>query len=197
MRKNVLKNKKDQFDSDHIDWLKDKLSVIQNNPNAWIEYNSATPFKVTQAELDFICEEDKKTERYFMDYLLKEWNPRSKTYSPRWIRDPYMTDAQVKKQLSYFFSKNYKHKISNLRITSEDMLEKKVTAKRIDTNEEVEVSLRENYFGGAYEPWTNRKDFPQACIIEFAHKVSFKIVDEKDSEYFAHTSSNNNQKKAS
>lgn len=197
MRKNVLKNKQDQFDSDHIDWLKDKLSVIQNDPIAFIQYNEVTPFKVTQAELDFICEEDKKTERYFMDYLLKEWNPRSKTYSPRWIRDPYMTDAQVKKQLSYFFSKNYKHKISNLRITSEDMLEKKVTAKRIDTNEEVEVSLRENYFGGAYEPWTNRKDFPQACIIEFAHQVRFKIVDEKDSEYFAHTSSNNNQKKAS
>lgn len=197
MRKNVLKNKKDQFDSDHIDWLKDKLSVIQNNPNAWIEYNSATPFKVTQAELDFICEEDKKIERYFMDYLLDEWCPKAKRHFPRWIRDPYLTDAQVKSHLSYFFSKNCKDKISNLRITSEDMLEKKVTAKRRDTNEEVEVSLRENYFGGAYEPWTNRKDFPQACIIEFAHKVSFKIVDEKDSEYFAHTSSNNNQKKAS
>lgn len=175
-----------QFDSDHIDWLKDKLSFIQKNQFANTLYDRENPFKVTQAELDFICEEDQKSERYFMDYLLKEWNPRSKTYSPRWVRQPYQTDSQVKRYLSYYFSKKCKDKISNLRITSERMLEKKVYVFNYETNQDETMFLRENWFDERYRPWTQEENFSYKDIIEFSHDIKFKVVDEKDSEYFQH-----------
>lgn len=175
-----------QFDSDHIDWLKDKLSFIQKNQFANTLYDRENPFKVTQEELDFICEEDQKSERYFMDYLLKEWDSKTKKYVPRWIRNPYQTDAQVKRYLSYYFSKKCKDKISRLRITSENMLEQKVTTKTIDTNEDVKISLREYWFDERYKPWTQEENFSYKDIIEFSHDIEFKVVDEKDSEYFKH-----------
>jgi hypothetical protein len=180
------KKRINQFDSDHIDWLKDKLSFIQKNQFADTLYDRENPLKVTQAELDFICEEDQKSERYFMDYLLKEWDSRIKKYSPRWVRQPYQTDAQVKRYLSYYFSKKCKDKISNLRITSENMLEQKVTTKTIDTNEDVKISLREYWFDKIYKPWTQKENFSYKDIIEFSHNIEFKVVDEKDSEYFQH-----------
>ena len=175
-----------QFDSDHIDWLKDKLSFIQKNQFADTLYDRENPFKVTQAELDFICEEDQKSERYFMDYFLKEWNPRSKTYSPRWVRQPYQTDSQVKRYLSYYFSKKCKDKISNLRITSERMLEKKVYVFNYETNQDETMFLRENWFDERYRPWTQEENFSYKDIIEFSHDIKFEVVDEKDSEYFKH-----------
>ena len=175
-----------QFDSDHIDWLKDKLSFIQKNQFANTLYDRENPFKVTQAELDFICEEDQKSERYFMDYLLKEWNPRTKKYSPRWIRQPYQTDSQVKRYLSYYFSKKCKDKISNLRITSERMLEKKVYVFNYETNQDETMFLRENWFDERYRPWTQEENFSYKDIIEFSHDIKFEVVDEKDSEYFKH-----------
>ena len=175
-----------QFDSDHIDWLKDKLSFIQKNQFANTLYDRENPFKVTQAELDFICEEDQKSERYFMDYLLKEWNPRTKKYSPRWVRQPYQTDSQVKRYLSYYFSKKCKDKISNLRITSERMLEKKVYVFNYETNQDETMFLRENWFDERYRPWTQEENFSYKDIIEFSHDIKFEVVDEKDSEYFKH-----------
>ena len=175
-----------QFDSDHIDWLKDKLSFIQKNQFADTLYDRENPFKVTQAELDFICEEDQKSERYFMDYLLKEWNPRIKKYSPRWVRQPYQTDSQVKRYLSYYFSKKCKDKISNLRITSERMLEKKVYVFNYETNQDETMFLRENWFDERYRPWTQEENFSYKDIIEFSHDIKFEVVDEKDSEYFKH-----------
>lgn len=175
-----------QFNSDHIDWLKTKLSFIQKNSLAHTLYNRENPFKVTQAELDFICNEDQKSERYFMDYSLQEWDSKAKRHFPRWVRQPYLTDAQVKRYLSYYFSKKCKDKISRLRITSENMLEQKVTVKTIDTNEYVKISLREYFFDGRYKPWTEEEHFSHKDIIEFAHDIKFEVVDEKDSEYFKH-----------
>ena len=173
-----------QFDSDHIDWLKDKLSFIQKNQFAYTLYDRENPLKVTQAELDFICEEDQKSERYFMDYLLKEWNPRTKKYSPRWVRQPYQTDSQVKRYLSYYFSKKCKDKISNLRITSERMLEKRVHVFNYETNQDETMFLRENWFDERYRPWTQEENFSYKDIIEFSHDIKFEVVDEKDSEYY-------------
>lgn len=173
-----------QFDSDHIDWLKDKLSFIQKNQFAYTLYDRENPLKVTQAELDFICEEDQKSERYFMDYLLKEWNPRTKKYSPRWVRQPYQTDSQVKRYLSYYFSKKCKDKISNLRITSERMLEKRVHVFNYETNQDETMFLRENWFDERYRPWTQEENFSYKDIIEFSHEIKFEVVDEKDSEYY-------------
>ena len=175
-----------QFDSDHIDWLKDKLSFIQKNQFAHTLYDRENPLKVTQAELDFICEEDQKSERYFMDYLLKEWDSRAKRHIPRWVRQPYQTDSQVKRYLSYYFSKKCKDKISNLRITSERMLEKKVYVFNYETNQDETMSLRENWFDERYKPWTQEEIFSYKDIIEFSHDIKFKVVDEKDSEYFKH-----------
>jgi len=175
-----------QFDSDHIDWLKDKLSFIQKNQFAHTLYDRENPLKVTQAELDFICEEDQKSERYFMDYSLKEWDSRAKRHIPRWVRQPYQTDSQVKRYLSYYFSKKCKDKISNLRITSERMLEKKVYVFNYETNKDETMSLRENWFDERYKPWTQEENFSYKDIIEFSHDIKFKVVDEKDSEYFKH-----------
>ena len=174
----------DQFDSDHLKWLKDKLSFIQKNQFAYTLYDRENPLKVTQAELDFICEEDQKSERYFMDYLLKEWNPRTKKYSPRWVRQPYQTDSQVKRYLSYYFSKKCKDKISNLRITSERMLEKRVHVFNYETNQDETMFLRENWFDERYRPWTQEENFSYKDIIEFSHEIKFEVVDEKDSEYY-------------
>lgn len=185
MKKEEIK-RINQFDSDHIDWLKDKLSFIQKNQFADTIYDRENPLRVTKPELDFICEEDQKSERYFMDYLLKEWDSRIKKYSPRWVRQPYQTDAQVKRYLSYYFSTKCKDKISNLRITSENMLEQKVTTKTIDTNEDLKISLREYWFDERYKPWTQEENFSYKDIIEFSHDIEFKVVDEKDSEYFQH-----------
>ena len=73
-------------------------------------------------------------------------------------------------------------KISNLKITSEKMLEQKVTSKTIGTNKDVKVSLREYWFDERYKPFTDT--FHYSSIIEFAHRIKFEVVDEKDSEYF-------------
>jgi len=172
------------FDSDHIDWLKDKLSFIQKNQFADTLYDRENPLRVTKAELDFICDEDKKSQRFFMDYHLEEYHSKSKTYTFRWVRDPYLTDAQVKRYLSYYFSKKCKDKISNLKITSEKLLEEEVIKFRYDTNENVKVSLREYWFDERYKPFTDR--YPHSFIIEFAHGIKFQVVDEKDSDYFKH-----------
>jgi len=172
----------DQFDSDHIKWLKDILSFIQKNSLVDKIYNRENPLKVTKAELDFICDEDKKSQRFFMDYHLEKHDSKSKTYDFQWVRDPYLTDSQVKRILSYYFSKKCKDKISNLKITSEKMLEQKVTSKTIGTNKDVKVSLREYWFDERYKPFTDT--FHYSSIIEFAHRIKFEVVDEKDSEYF-------------
>ena len=172
----------DQFDSDHLKWLKDTLSFIQKNSLVDKIYNRENPLRVTKAELDFICDEDKKSQRFFMDYHLEKYNSKSKTYDFQWVRDPYLTDSQVKRILSYYFSKKCKDKISNLKITSEKMLEQKVTLKTIGTNEDVKVSLREYWFDERYKPFTDT--FHYSFIIEFAHRIKFEVVDEKDSEYF-------------
>ena len=147
------------FDSDHIDWLKDKLSFIQKNQFADTLYDRENPLRVTKAELDFICDEDKKSQRFFMDYHLEEYHSKSKTYTFRWVRDPYLTDAQVKRYLSYYFSKKCKDKISNLRITSEKLLEQEVIRFRYDTNEDVKITLREYWFDERYKPWTQEENF--------------------------------------
>ena len=114
-----------KWGKEHLNWLRETLSYIQKDSLVSQTYTHYNPLNITKEECDFLEEEDKKSPRYFVDYGLDEYKKEYKSYSPRWVREPFQTDSQVKRILSYYFNKENKVKdrVRNLRITDEECLD--------------------------------------------------------------------------
>ena len=169
-----------KWGKEHLNWLRETLSYIQKNSLVSRTYTHYNPLNITKEECDFLEEEDKKEPRYFVDYGLDEYKKEYKSYSPRWVREPFQTDSQVKRILSYYFNKENKVKdrVRNLRITDEECLDYNIDDGYVE--EQGEISLREKMFSKRYcfsMKWKNK--------IEVSHRISINIVeDKKDSDYF-------------
>ena len=131
-----------KWGKEHLNWLRETLSYIQKDSLVSQTYTHYNPLNITKEECDFLEEEDKKSPRYFVDYGLDEYKKEYKSYSPRWVREPFQTDSQVKRILSYYFNKENKVKdrVRNLRITDEECLDYNIDDA---CNNENEISLRE------------------------------------------------------
>ena len=169
-----------KWGKEHLNWLRETLSYIQKDSLVSQTYTHYNPLNITKEECDFLEEEDKKSPRYFVDYGLDEYKKEYKSYSPRWVREPFQTDSQVKRILSYYFNKENKVKdrVRNLRITDEECLDYNIDDGYVE--EQGEISLREKMFSKRYcfsMDWKHK--------IELAHRISINIVeDKKDSDYF-------------
>ena len=169
-----------KWGKEHLNWLRETLSYIQKDSLVSQTYTHYNPLNITKEECDFLEEEDKKSPRYFVDYGLDEYKKEYKSYSPRWVREPFQTDSQVKRILSYYFNKENKVKdrVRNLRITDEECLDYNIDDGYVE--EQGEISLREKMFSKRYcfsMDWKHK--------IEISHRISINIVeDKKDSDYF-------------
>ena len=169
-----------KWGKEHLNWLRETLSYIQKDSLVSQTYTHYNPLNITKEECDFLEEEDKKSPRYFVDYGLDEYKKEYKSYSPRWVREPFQTDSQVKRILSYYFNKENKVKdrVRNLRITDEECLDYNIDDGYVE--EQGEISLREKMFSKRYcfsMKWKTK--------IEVSHRISINIVeDKKDSDYF-------------
>ena len=168
-----------KWGEEHLNWLRETLSYIQKNSLVSRTYTHFNPLNITKEECDFLEEEDKKSPRYFVDYGLDEYKKEYKSYSPRWVREPFQTDSQVKRILSYYFNKENKVKdrVRNLRITDEECLDYNIDDGYVE--EQGEISLREKMFSKRYcfsMDWKHK--------IEISHRISINIVEEKDSDFF-------------
>ena len=168
-----------KWGKEHLNWLRETLSYIQKDSLVSQTYTHYNPLNITKEECDFLEEEDKKSPRYFVDYGLDEYKKEYKSYSPRWVREPFQTDSQVKRILSYYFNKENKVKdrVRNLRITDEECLDYNIDDGYVE--EQGEISLREKMFSKRYcfsMKWKTK--------IEVSHRISINIVEEKDSDFF-------------
>ena len=163
-----------KWGKEHLNWLRETLSYIQKDSLVSQTYTHYNPLNITKEECDFLEEEDKKSPRYFVDYGLDEYKKEYKSYSPRWVREPFQTDSQVKRILSYYFNKENKVKdrVRNLRITDEECLDYNIDDGYVE--EQGEISLREQMFSKRYcfsMKWKSK--------IEVSHRISINIVEEK------------------
>jgi len=161
-----------KFGENRIKYLRSSLDLIQNSDIVEIFFSKDTPLTVTNEELIFLEEEDKKTERYFVDYNLKEYYESIKNWSSRWVRQPFQTDFQVKRLLKELHDTNQMKNVSNLSITSETVLDNEINLLQ-ENGTTKQVPLRLYRFKRMYDwvplSWSDK--------IKITHKVSFKIVE--------------------
>jgi len=163
--KNLIK----RFGAVKLKQLRSDLDFIQNNEFANQFFSTDTPFKVTQEELLFLEEEDKLNRRYFVDFTWWELSKDEKTFSPRWIREPFQTETQVKRTLEWINETN--QKVENLSITSENVLDEEVNCLMKDGSYK-HYPLRVVRFDERYD-W---RRFPWVHKIYLTHKVSIEVV---------------------
>jgi len=163
--KNLIK----RFGAVRLKQLRSELDFIQNNEFANQFFSTDNPFKVTQEELLFLEEEDKLNRRYFVDFTWWELSKDEKTFSPRWIREPFQTETQVKRTLEWINETN--QKVENLSITSEKVLDEEVNCLMKDGSYK-HYPLRVVRFDERYD-W---RRFPWVHKIYLTHGVSIKVV---------------------
>jgi len=163
--KNLIK----RFGAVRLKQLRSELDFIQNNEFANQFFSTDNPFKVTQEELLFLEEEDKLNQRYFVDFAWWELSEDEKTFSPRWIREPFQTETQVKRTLGWINETN--QKVENLSITSEKVLDEEVNCLMKDGSYK-HYPLRVVRFDERYD-W---RRFPWVHKIYLTHGVSIKVV---------------------
>jgi len=163
--KNLIK----RFGAVRLKQLRSELDFIQNNEFANQFFSTDNPFKVTQEELLFLEEEDKLNQRYFVDFAWWELSEDEKTFSPRWIREPFQTETQVKRTLGWINETN--QKVENLSITSEKVLDEEVNCLMKDGSYK-HYPLRVVRFDERYD-WQR---FPWVHKIYLTHGVSIKVV---------------------
>jgi len=163
----------EKFGKNRLRFLRSSLDLIQNCDIVKVFFSKDNPLTVTNEELIFLEEEDKlTTERYFVDYKLKEYYKNIKDWSSRWVRKPFQTDTQVKRLLKDLHKTKQMKNVSNLSITSEKVLDEEVKYFRKDGTY-THYPLRVVRFNGMYD-WT---EFSWSDKIRIIHKVFFEIVE--------------------
>jgi len=163
----------EKFGKNRLRFLRSSLDLIQNCDIVEVFFSKDNPLTVTNEELIFLEEEDKlTTERYFVDYKLKEYYKNIKDWSSRWVREPFQTDTQVKRLLKDLHKTKQMKNVSNLSITSEKVLDKEVNCLMKDDSYK-HYPLRVVRFNGMYD-WTS---LSWSDKIKIVHKVYFEIVE--------------------
>lgn len=158
-----------RFGAVRLKELRLNLDFIQNNEFANQLFSTDTPFKVTQEELLFLEEEDKLNRRYFVDFTLWELTKDEKTFFPRWIREPFQTDTQVKRTLEWINETN--QKVEGLSIISENVLDEEVNCLMKDGSYK-HYPLRVVRFDERYD-WRKLSWMDK---IKLNHNVFIKVV---------------------
>lgn len=158
-----------RFGAVRLKELRLNLDFIQNNEFANQLFSTDTPFKVTQEELLFLEEEDKLNRRYFVDFTWWELSKDEKTFSPRWIREPFQTDTQVKRTLEWINETN--QKVEGLSIISENVLDEEVNCLMKDGSYK-HYPLRVVRFDERYD-WRKLSWMDK---IKLNHNVFIKVV---------------------
>ena len=162
----------DRFGEDRLQRLRKSLDYIQNNEFVHAIFTNANPLKVTPEELVFLEEEDKLERRYFVDFGLREYHKETKSFSPRWVRIPFQTNAQVKRTLKWIFKTN--QKVEDLNIIDENDLDLKVDWEKKDGSP-LQLPLRVVRYSERYN-----FDFDWKHKIELSHKISIEVVSQKE-----------------
>lgn len=163
----------ERFGKERLEYLRDRLEFIQDNHIPHFVFNEKHPLIVTPEELIFLEEEDKLKLRFFVDFILFEFNKDSKTFYPRWVRQPFQTDEQVKNTLFWISKTN--QKIENLSIIDENTLDLDVNCPMKDGSYE-HFPLRIVRFDERY-CW---KDLTWKDKIEISTKIVIKVVTQKE-----------------
>jgi hypothetical protein len=158
-----------RFGAVRLKELRLNLDFIQNNEFANQLFSTDTPFKVTQEELLFLEEEDKLNRRYFVDFTWWELTKDEKTFYPRWIREPFQTDTQVKRTLEWINETN--QKVEGLSIISENVLDEEVNCLMKDGSYK-HYPLRVVRFDERYD-WRKLSWMDK---IKLTHNVFIKVV---------------------
>ena len=162
----------ERFGKERLEYLRYSLDDIQNDI-AYAIFSNNTPLIVTNEELIFLEEEDKLQKRFFVDFMLYEFNKDTKSFFPRWCRQPFQTNTQVKGTLKWIYKTN--QKVEYLSIIDENDLDLDVNCPMKDGSYK-HYPLRVVRFDERYS-W---KELSWKHKIHITHDVWIKVVTQKE-----------------
>jgi len=163
----------ERFGEERLKRLRHCLNYIQNNEFVHAIFTPQRPLLITPEELLFLEEEDKLEDRYFVDFTLNEYHKETKSFTPRWVRMPFQSNSQVKNTLKWIFKTN--QKVEDLNIIDENDLDLDVNCEMKDGSFK-HIPLRVVRFSERY----SMKEIDWKHKIELSHKVSIKVVSQKE-----------------